>query len=141
MEVDFALLAPYAELSPDGRVSLISGGLDTIHLPRLDPASAAPLYLAARLSFRAEECRGGGAIRVEMIDPNGGLIDASEHQVDLPPPAPGQRTKISFLLTFRGSFFRVVGEHRVRLLFNGEERKVLPLSIVTAEHPPRPEPH
>jgi hypothetical protein len=67
---------------------------------------------------------------VEVVAPDGTVIDEIEGGVD-PPLAPGGRTRISSVLQFTAVTFPALGEYRIRLIIDGQERKVLPLSIGT----------
>jgi hypothetical protein len=138
MEVDYALLAAFADLASDGKVSIFHGGLETIHLPQLGRI-VTPIYFAFRVSFRAEECGGNGIVRVELVDPYGTPVDSSEETVLLQVPPPDGHTKISFVCRFAGIVLQVAGNYLVRLLFNGEEKKVLPLTVTTAAGLTEPE--
>jgi hypothetical protein len=135
MEVDYALLAAFADLAPDGKVSIFHGGLDTIHLPQAGRLGT-PLYLAFRLSFPAEESGIEGVVRVELIAPDAAVVDSSEQSVHLETPDPGGQTMMSFVCRFVGVNIPTAGGYSVRVLFNGEEKKSLRLTVVTGTSPP-----
>jgi len=134
MELTCAMLAAYAELAQDGKLSMISGDLDTVHVVGTFPATAGtPLYLVVKLVFPANECGQNYQCRIELIRPDGDILEAPENVITPPAPAPNFTfTKVGFILVFFGITFPSAGEYRIRVLIDGVEIKSLPLRLDAA---------
>jgi hypothetical protein len=129
MEVDYAILAAYAELYPDGRVSLMSGGLDALTLKVAPGAPSGPFYLATRLVFSAEECGKDYQMRIELVAPDDTVVEPGEPQrIHAPPPAPGRKTKVTFVLT-AAAVLSVFGDYKFRILIDEVEKKVVVFTV------------
>ena len=131
MELHFMMLAPYAEIIPDGKVSMISGDIDKLTILGGDfPAiSSTPLYLIGKLILAPEDCGRGHHSRAEVVDPNGTVVAVNDGSFDVPPHQPGVLAKMSFTVILQGFALPVPGPYVVRLLIDGKEIKRLPLSV------------
>jgi hypothetical protein len=137
MEISFMMLARYAELSQDGKISMLSGDIDTVRVQgNLPLVSGSPLCLIAKLAFPANECGRRYVSRVQLVTPDGGALDVGERPIDTPPPAPGRLTKVAFVLYMSGLPLPAAGEYAFRLLVDGVEVKRLPLYVEVV--PPSP---
>lgn len=133
MRVDYMMLAPYAELSDDGKVSMLSGDLDTLNIRGQFPGiTATPLYLTVRLSFPANECGRQYISQVRVVAPDGATITETEAKpLDTPAPDQGHmETKIRFIIAFAGMLIPAPGEYRIQLLVDNVEQKSIPLYVI-----------
>ncbi len=126
MEVEFALLAAHAELAPDGRLSVLSGGLDTIRgfFPGI---TVYPVYFAARIVFLPDEGDKDYKVSVELLLPDGTVFEKSDQ--NFRPEVGPKRTKVGFIITFFNMNIQTLGDYMIRLLIDGHEKKTLPLSF------------
>jgi Family of unknown function (DUF6941) len=130
MEVSCAMLAAYAEISPDGRVSMISGDLDTVRVRGSFPATLpTPLYLVITLAFPAAECEREYRTRVEIVGPDGAHLHQLEQTLFPPSPAPNQRTKTGAVVAFYALTFPMAGDYVIRIILGDEVIKRLPLRL------------
>jgi len=134
MELDFAMLASHAEVNPDGRVFILSGGLDAVRIAPPGTPGTAPspgFYFIARMRFSPDECGRDHVARIEMIDPRGTIIVRVENPTH--PPVSSVALKFCLIaliaLPPQGITF---GEYQIRFLVDDEERKTIPLTIELA---------
>jgi hypothetical protein len=125
MEVDYAIIAKFARLGPEGEVSLMDGGLTTLvgPIPGIFPV---PFYLATRISFRPDECGRPYRLAIDLADHTGNVIDSSESTVT---PTQGRRPSVATVLQFNGVNIPAAGDYAVRVLLDGTVVKSVPLFI------------
>src|SRR5258708_4185362 len=131
MDIFCTMLAVHAELAPDGKVSILSGDLDTLRLHGDFPflTIGIPFYLLVKLSFPADECGREYPCRVEMTGPEGQLIEGIDNQLPVPPSTIGRPIKTGFLLAFHHLTFPSLGEYSISILLDGKEIRRLPLRV------------
>src|SRR5690242_1376631 len=130
MRVDFMMLAPYAELSEDGKVSMISGDFDTFNIRGIFPGvMATPCYVIIKLVFSPEECGHAYLAQMKVQSPDGNVVVETEHKPISPTLPNPDRTQSSVRLVFAfgGMFVPMAGEYKIQLLIDGTERKSIPL--------------
>lgn len=133
MEVQFMTLAPYAEVSPDGKVSMISGDIDALNVRgELPGVSATPLYVVIKVVFPRQECSRRYLSRVAVLGPDGNPVaQTDETPIDPPQPQTGRdTTKVTFLTVLGTVFLPRAGAFRVSFSLDGQERKSIPLDVV-----------
>jgi Family of unknown function (DUF6941) len=129
MEIAYAILATAAELSGDGRVHLLNGGINRIvgPFPGLLPR---PLTLVACIDFAPGECGREYDIVVDIIGPDGKeVVSGKEKSGLLPPAEEGKTSRSTFFFTFLGTPFETVGKHAIRIAVEGQVLKQLDLHI------------
>ncbi len=134
MDLDFALVADYAEVIA-GKLYLMGGGWDTLHVPNVPAAVRFAVALGVRIEW--EETNRQVPIRVTVEDDDGAPYARAEGSVsvgrppDLPPGSP-QVAKLALVL---GVSLPQYGGYRV-LVTAGEgetERtRSLPFRLVRA---------
>lgn len=130
MEVSYMILCQYAEASPEGKIVIIGGDLDTFIVPNALPAfSGLPLYLVVRTAFPANECGAGHDYQVQFLTPDGTALATMLNRVETPMPAPGRQTKTVLVVTFGGVAFPVLGEYAMTVSIDGIERKRTPVYV------------
>lgn len=129
------MIAPHAELAPDGRVYVLSGDLDTIRiqgqLPGLLPI---PLYFIAKIALTAEEAGREHTSRIEFIGPDG-LIEAVDQKPRSEPVKAGRQSKLGVLLAIGGVPLPRAGDYAFRLVFDDKEVIKLPLAVIAESNP------
>jgi hypothetical protein len=73
MELSYAFFAHAAEFSPDGKLSVLSGDLDTL-FSEVFPFTHPAIALVVKLLIRPEECPREYQFRAEIVDPHGEVI-------------------------------------------------------------------
>jgi hypothetical protein len=131
MELTCAMLAAYAELAADSRLSVIGGDLDTIRLRGdLPGASVLPLYLVVLLRLPKDECGREYTIQVEFRDPGGEVIEQLPQKVTPPePPQADRMTKVGAVVAFQGLRFTAAGKHDFRVTVDGKEIASIPVHV------------
>jgi hypothetical protein len=132
MEVAYAILAMAADLTPDGRLHLLNGGIDTIAGP-FPGVLPVPVPLAVKVLFGAEDAGREYPGRVELVAPSGALVARAETTIRVSVPANPQRSANGgFLLNLSAILFPVLGTYQVRIFVDDRLLKTLPLSIEAA---------
>jgi hypothetical protein len=130
MELSFLMLAPYGEITSDGKVSVLSGDLDTLRVAGELPAvPATPLYFLGKVVFPPNECGGRYPSRFEIIRPDGQPLQVVENVLEPPPAQNNRPIKVAFVIIIAGVALPAYGEYTVRLVVAGRELKAAPLYI------------
>jgi hypothetical protein len=131
------MLASYAELTPDGSLSIIRGGLDAFFSTTGFPVTLGlPIYLALRLSFSPEECGKNYRTHVEIVSPAGDVIEQSDHDVAVSlPPDGSDRLKTTIVIAFCGVVIPAVGKYTLRILLDDREIRSLPMQFNNSTSP------
>lgn len=129
MEIAYAILATAAELSGDGRVHLLNGGINRVVGPFPGPLPR-PLTLVACNDFAPEECGREYDIVVDVVGPDGKeVVSGKEKSGLLPPAEEGKTSRSTFFFTFLETPFESVGKHMIRIAVEGKLLKRLDLHI------------
>jgi len=123
MKVSCFMLAPYAEITPEGKVYILSGDIDTFLVPTQSfPVTAGlPMYLAGKFTFPEEESGRNYPSTLEVVAPDGTILQTDHRTVDVPRPAPGRQTKVGFMVAFAHMTFPSPGTYTIRLRLEGLE--------------------
>jgi hypothetical protein len=134
MDLDFALVADYAEVIA-GKLYLMGGGWDTLHVPNVPAAIRFAVALGVR--FEWDETNRQVPIRVTVEDDDGAAYARAEGSVsvgrppDLPPGSP-QVAKLALVL---GLSLPRYGGYRVLVTAGegeAERTRSLPFRLVRA---------
>jgi hypothetical protein len=134
MQVDFALLAAYAESTPDGSLNIMKGGLDAIRVGR-PPATVVGtqipvfgVYLVGRLRFQAEESDRDYRLRIELIAEE--TIPAILLQeIPIHPPPTPTVAKLSLVAFITPPNNVAPGDYQLRIRVDEQVLKNIPLSV------------
>jgi uncharacterized protein DUF6941 len=136
MELSFAMYATAAEFAPDGKLYLLGGGLEFLHVREL-PATAS-LALVVRLGVRPEECGHEHTLAIDFLSPSGQPV-FPPRQVQFAPTRhpihPERDTYMSFAVNFPGTIFSEAGEYAVRLSVDGRAVGQMAFDVVQGEPP------
>jgi hypothetical protein len=132
MKLAHALLALSAELTEDGRLSMLNGGLDRLAGPFPGPMML-PFFVAVKYLFTPEEVGKTYPSSVEIVAPDNKVVSSIEGPVGVQAlPIPGQPYSFSGLARFYGIPFHVLGLYEVRINADNRCLDTLPLFIESA---------
>jgi hypothetical protein len=137
MRLAYALLANSAEFTPDGKLYILGGDIDTLYVREL-PATQPVLTLAMKLLVPPTECDVEHRLQVSLIDPDEDVGATSTDVTFTPRTQAGHEGRdvgvgLSFL--FQQQQFTQAGEYIYRILVDDKEQGSLPLRIVLATLP------
>ena len=140
MKIDFAFLADAAQASPDGKFSVIGGGLTAIYAQKF-PTLLQALALVVKLIATKDEVGLEHNLRIELINPL---------QVTAMPPLGGKFTiapnlehpdwpiTAQFVITIAPIVFEIPGSYTLRFSVDSILLKTLTLYAVTQPAPTFP---
>jgi len=130
MEFQVATLASYAEIGQDGRVHMVGGCLDTLRSPTGFPITTSfPIFVVLYMLYPANECGKDYRLRVDLVRPDGAVLDSFDH-VSSPPVSPdGRPSKVGFVIGMQGITFPAAGRYAVRVLHDEAEVKRMLLNV------------
>lgn len=130
MELQYAICARYAEVTPDGFFAVFGGGIDSIQLNQL-PGAVPMMSLLIRLTARTEELQEEHRLRGDLFSPR---EERQPLEVDFPLPtnlSPGRQNlnseqphrPISFncALSLTNLTFPEAGEYTFRISLDGRQ--------------------
>ena len=136
MKLDFAFLADAAQTTPDGKFSVIGGGLNVISVSQF-PALHSSLSMLIKLQLTQAETGREHDLRVELLNPLNATAmpplgakftpTVLSSQSDLPVTA-------QFAITLTGLIFEMPGKYTFRLSVDNLPIGEIPL--YTAKQPP-----
>lgn len=131
MQINYAFLADAAEFTPDGRLWMLGGDVDTIYTPQV-PATHAELSLVIKLIIDPADSETEHQIHFQLLDPNNIPLVPESGFSFRPNPSqdPDLPNGYGICLGFQQLKFQQLGKHTVVVRIDGEERKRLPLKIV-----------
>lgn len=132
--VRHAMLADYAMVSQDGKLSII--GIFERLFAQKCPVTHPMMHLV--LSFEADRSDTGKQHRLEfqLIDADGGvqLNFGGDMMVAVPPP--GEQARFNHIVSLNNIVFKDFGSYEFKVLVNGEVRVGVPVRITEAPKPP-----
>ncbi len=129
MQLDFALLAQYADYVSDGRLAIFGAGIDGIEASSV-PFQSQPMALVARFSLEPGDADHPKHYRLEITAPDGERKRMMEDQsLNILPDTNGMPPIASNLVVNLHLQFKSVGEYMLHLMLDGREVKAFPLKI------------
>ena len=129
MEVAYALLNPYSEVSPEGKLYVVGGDIDTLY-GDFPFTVAQPLYLTVKVNFPQNEAGRQYRTRFQIIGPDGTMhLETGEEILDVPVGTLGRFSKVCFGIVIWGITFAVPGDYKIRIMLDGNEIKSIPLYL------------
>jgi hypothetical protein len=128
MDVTLAVLADYATVSQDGKLSVM-GIFQEVNPPVL-PFALPQMYLV--VSFAAGPAEFGSVknIKIALLDDDGNEILGLEGQAPVPrPPRPGSRAYMNQVIGLNGTTFERPGDYAFAILVSGETKATVPLYV------------
>lgn len=140
MHLAFAMLADFAEATPDGKVTIGGGDFDSIVAPAFPAVHTRTIALVVRFIVDPAESEAPHTFRVEFTDPQGNTW--------IPPvkaPYSSLRTrgasetpaKFAFVFNFSGLVFPTPGRYLIRLFLDEDTEPIgsLPLHALVQSAP------
>jgi len=129
VEVGFGMLAVFAELTADGKVSVIGGDIDTLR-GKFPATLGLPLYVVLKLIFQPGETERDYELVMQVVSPKGNVLQGGGQTIHPARPVrPDLPTKVGVLLVLQSLTIPEVGDYLVRFSLNGRVIKELPLYI------------
>jgi hypothetical protein len=133
-EVDYAFLADAAQTAPGQKFNVLGGGVSQIN-GRTFPLRHPHLALVVGLRVTAVETGREHELRFVLLDPDGRELAEATGSLTTQAPTDGRDEVLTFSVDLWNLTFPAPGEHSLRVLVNGSERRRLPLRIVLLSEP------
>jgi hypothetical protein len=131
MDVRYFILARHAESTGDGAFNALGAGVD-IQAATVFPVLYPVLYVVAKVAFERGDLSYLHVLRVQVIDPNGEQIVASD-LANIPIgaefPAGREFINASILVGLHNIMFKAEGLYEFQLVVDGEIAKVTKLRM------------
>jgi hypothetical protein len=130
-EIEFAFLADAAQTRPGEKFHVLGGGIARIG-GRTFPLRQPHICLVVGLAVASTELDREHELRIVLLDPDGRELSGATGSLVAHGHADGRDELITFSIDLWNVTFPAPGDHSVRILVNGSERKRLPLLLVGA---------
>ena len=127
-DVEFAFLADSAQARPGEKFHVLGGGVTRL-ASRGFPFRHPHLALVIALSVTAPETGREHEVRFVLLDPDGRELGGAGGVVRVGPPPDARDTVVHFAVDLWNVGFERPGDHSIRILVDGSERKRLPLLV------------
>lgn len=132
MDVKFAVLCDYANLTQEGKLNIL-GVFDEINPPTL-PVTLPLFFLVVSYTASPAESGSQKLLRAILLDAEGHQVLSVEQSVTVPvAQRAGSRINIQQVAGLAGVTFSRAGDYAASVLVNGEEKASVPLHV----NPPR----
>jgi hypothetical protein len=128
-DIEFAFLADAAEVQPGHKFHVLGGGITRIG-GRTFPLRHPHLALVVGLLVTAPETDREHAMRIVLLDPDGGEVTGATGALNAHGQADGRDAILTFSIDLWNLTFPTPGDYSFRILVNGSERKRLGLVLV-----------
>lgn len=128
MKVAYALLANAAEFTPDGKLYLLGGDIDTINASTL-PVIYPFMVIVLKFRFSASESLQPRTLRLVPLGPDGQVMRPPMDMPLLPPRASSPESGLGICINLVNADFPVLGEYVFRIEVDGLEVAQLPLRV------------
>lgn len=138
LRIQHALLADYAMVSQDGKLSVI-GIFERIFAPKCPLAHP---HMCLVLSFEADSTESGKThhLRFQLIDEDGAVqLDFGGEMVVAPAPS-GETARFNHIVNLNGVLIKQFGHYEFKVLINGEVSASVPLKVAEAPFSAAPPP-
>lgn len=132
MEVTFAVLADYANVSRDGKLNVM-GIFDRVFARQL-PSRFPPMQLVVRLEAQAAELDTEHAIRIQVADPDGNALFDINGTFTPRGVDPGQAVSVNHVIQLSDLPLQQTGLHTITVWVDGDRKREVPLQV---DEPPR----
>jgi hypothetical protein len=132
MQLAYAMLADVAQSTPDGKISIIGGDIDTINATAF-PTVLGNLAIIIRLNMDLAECDSKHTLRVTILGPLGNTIGppfSNDFTPQVPPKYQENQVRAIFVINIQGMMFETEGRHRFAINVDG--KKLGEISILLA---------
>lgn len=132
MRLGYAFLANAGEFTPDGKLNVLGGDLDTLAGTGF-PLTHPYMVLIIKLLLDSDDMGREHALRVETLTPSGDLIrDPLEIPIIAPTdaPRPGHPPALAFVMQMANLVFGEPGKYVWRVYADGSELASLQLHVI-----------
>ena len=140
MFVKFAVLADYAIISREGKLSVL-GIFDQVNLPEIPGVMPTPMYLVVSLEGESSEM--GSSFNLELLlwDEDGTRLFENQSDFTFKQVQPGMHPTHNTLIALHGLRFSREGDHSLVVSVGGEERRRVPIRVnrIRPSQPPAEE--
>lgn len=138
MDVTFAVVADYANVSREGKLNVM-GIFDRVFTRQL-PSRFPPMQLVVRLEAAYAEMDSEHAIRVQLADPDGQAVVDIDGTFTPRGGQPGLKTSVNHVIQLANVPLETTGTHQVLVWIDGDLKREVPVHVVQAPDPPPPAP-
>ncbi len=136
MQLEYAFLADSAQVSSDGKLFVLGGGIDRIFSVSF-PAMHAYMSLVVKVQLHPAECGREHGLEVELWDPDGAPIGGKVAGNFTAPRQPeGRASFVQLVMNVLNAEFRVPGEYAFQVVIDGQLIKTLPLRLERLQEQP-----
>ncbi len=129
MQLEFAFLADSAQVSSDGKLFVLGGGIDRIFSQQF-PTTHPYMSLVLKIQLHSAECDREHGLEVELWDPDGNPIGGKvAGNFSTPRPPGGQPSFVQLVMNVLNTEFRVAGDYAFQVVVDGQLLKTLPLHL------------
>jgi hypothetical protein len=141
MRLAFAMLADFAEATPDGKVTIGGGDFDTIYAPAFPAVHPRTVALVMKYIADAADLGMPHVLRIEFVGPNGQLVappfdvqfTPQPHQLPINVP-----TKLAFVFNFQALLLPAPGTYHFRVFLDEAAEPIASLPLYALEQPQPP---
>lgn len=122
MELAFALFADAAQVTSDGKITILGGGFDSIRATRF-PALHPAMSLVVRLNLTLAECERTHSLRIELVGPLGQVVfppAITQFTPTRPPAGREDDANFTVVANMPNLLFEMPGTYRLHLTVDGE---------------------
>jgi hypothetical protein len=134
-DIEFAFLADAAEAQPGRKFAVIGGGVSRVG-GAVFPLRHPHLALVVGLRVATTELDADHEVRFVLMRPDGQELTSGAAGIRANGPGDGRDSVLTFSVDLWNLVFDSAGEHSVRLLVDGQERKRLDLMVERREASP-----
>jgi hypothetical protein len=138
-DVEYAFLADAAEVQAGSKFHVLGGGISRLSGPAF-PFVHPHLALVVGLRVTAAERNREHDLGFVVISPDGAQLASATGKVISHGPNDAGDVVVTVAIDLWNMTLRMAGEHTVRILIGGSERKRLPLVVVGGREAPSSEP-
>jgi len=132
MQVDFAFLADAAVATPDGKLSAIGLGFESIGVVEF-PATLPNMAFAVRLFIHPAECDREHTLGIQLWNPDGAVMDVQIQATFMAgknPTNPTGNASLPLVLNLRDTVFPAPGSYAFHVIVDGTHLKEVPLHLM-----------
>jgi hypothetical protein len=141
MKLAYAMLADSAQFTPDGRLWMLGGDIDTLYVRSL-PAKHPVLTVVFKVLFAPEEWEQEHKVRIAITNPQDATITPNDFLSFVTHESPdrlGEDVGVGVPVLIQNQEFQMTGLHLCHIWVDDQELAQLPLRIVSA--PPQVPPN
>jgi len=129
MQLEYAFLADSAQVSSDGKVFVLGGGIDRIFSKQF-PATHPYMSLVVKIQLHSAECEREHGLEVELWDPDGNPMGGKVAGTFSAPRQPrGRPSFVQLVMNVLNAEFRVPGDYAFQVVVDGQLLKTLPIHV------------